>query len=168
MKKNTPSTVHLIGNAHIDPVWLWRFPEGLSEIKATFQAAIDRIKEYDEFCFTSACAFYYQWVEENCPPLFEEIREAVEAGKWKIVGGMWIQPDCNMLSTESFARHLLYSQRYFESRFGIRVKTGYNVDSFGHSAALPKILRAAGIENFIHVRVNVLETLKALNSKLGI
>lgn len=152
MKKNTPSTVHLIGNAHIDPVWLWRFPEGLSEIKATFQAAIDRIKEYDEFCFTSACAFYYQWVEENCPPLFEEIREAVAAGKWKIVGGMWIQPDCNMLSTESFARHLLYSQRYFESRFGIRVKTGYNVDSFGHSAALPKILRAAGIENYIYLR----------------
>lgn len=29
-------------------------------------------------------------------------------------------------------------------------------------------LRAAGIDNFIHVRVNVLETLKALNSKLGI
>ena len=29
-------------------------------------------------------------------------------------------------------------------------------------------LKAAGIENFIHVRVNVLETLKALNAKLGI
>ena len=29
-------------------------------------------------------------------------------------------------------------------------------------------LQAAGIENFIHVRVNVLETLKALNAKLGI
>lgn len=29
-------------------------------------------------------------------------------------------------------------------------------------------LKAAGIENFIHVRVNVLETLKALNAQLGI
>ena len=29
-------------------------------------------------------------------------------------------------------------------------------------------LQKAGIENFIHVRVNVLETLKALNAKLGI
>ena len=29
-------------------------------------------------------------------------------------------------------------------------------------------LKAAGIENFIHVRVNVLDTLKALNTKLGI
>ena len=29
-------------------------------------------------------------------------------------------------------------------------------------------LKAAGIENFIHVRCNVLETLRAYNEKLGI
>ena len=29
-------------------------------------------------------------------------------------------------------------------------------------------LKAAGIENFIHVRVNVLDTLKEYNAKLGI
>lgn len=150
--ENKKNTVHLIGNAHIDPVWLWRFPEGLAEVKATFQAAIDRIYEYDEFVFTSACAFYYKWVEENCPALFSEIRDAVKVGKWKIVGGMWIQPDCNIPSAESFARHLLYSQKYFESRFGIRVKTGYNVDSFGHAGTLPKLLRQGGIENYVYMR----------------
>lgn len=62
--------IHLIANAHLDPVWLWRFQEGFAEIKATFKAAIDRIKEHDSFIFTSACAAYYKWVEENCPSLF--------------------------------------------------------------------------------------------------
>ena len=84
----TNKNVHLIGNAHIDPVWRWRFSDGLAEIKATFRAALHRIEQYDEFIFTSACAFYYQWVEENCPEMFEEIRTAVANGKWKIVGGM--------------------------------------------------------------------------------
>ncbi len=37
-------TIHLIGNAHLDPVWLWRFPDGLAEIKATFRSALDRIR----------------------------------------------------------------------------------------------------------------------------
>lgn len=37
----------------------------------------------------------------------------------------------------------------------------------GAPACTPE-LQAAGIENFIHVRVNVLETLKSLNAKLGI
>ncbi|MBE6612784.1 MAG: alpha-mannosidase, partial [Ruminococcaceae bacterium] len=146
------NSVYLIGNAHLDPVWLWRFQEGFAEIKATFRSALDRIAANDDFVFTSACASYYKWVEENCPSMFEEIRAAVKAKKWAIVGGMWIQPDCNMPSAESFARHFLYSQRYFREKFGVSVRTGYNVDSFGHNAALPKLLRQGGIENYIYMR----------------
>lgn len=146
------SALYLIGNAHIDPVWLWRFQDGLAEIKATFRSALDRIKEYDDFVFTCACASYYKWVEENCPPLFEEIRVAVKAGKWIIVGGMWIQPDCNMLSSESFARQMLYSQNYFMEKFNIHARTGYNVDTFGHSAGLPRLLREGGLENYVYMR----------------
>lgn len=144
--------IHLIANAHLDPVWLWRFQEGFAEIKATFKAAIDRINEHDSFIFTAAAASYYKWVEENCPSLFEDIKKAVKAGRWCIVGGMWVQPDCNMPSSESFARHLLYSQKYFEEKFGIRVKTGYNVDSFGHSGGLPRLLNEGGIENYVYMR----------------
>ena len=150
MKKN----VHLIGNAHLDPVWLWRFQDGLSEIKATFRSALDRIRDFDDFVFTSACASYYKWVEENCPEMFEEIVAAVKAKKWAIVGGMWVQPDCNMPSAESFARHFLYSQNYFKEKFGITARTGYNVDSFGHNAALPRLLRKGGLENYIYMRPN--------------
>ena len=149
---SSPQPSHLIGNAHIDPVWLWRFPDGLSEIKATFRSALDRIRDYDDFVFTCACASYYQWVEENCPPLFEEIRDAVRAGKWIIVGGMWIQPDCNMPSSESFARQMLYSQRYFKEKFGLQAVTGYNVDTFGHSSGLPRLLQEGGLENYVFQR----------------
>lgn len=146
------STLHMIGNAHIDPVWLWRFQDGLSEIKATFRSALDRIKEFDEFVFTCGCAMYYEWVEKNCLPLFEEIQQAVKDGKWIIVGGMWIQPDCNMPSSESFSRQMLYSQNYFMEKFGVRAETGYNVDSFGHSSGLPRLLREGGMKNYTYMR----------------
>ena len=105
--------IHLIGNAHIDPVWLWQWQEGFQEVKATFRSALDRISEYDGFVFTCACAGYYKWVEENAPDMFKEIQQRVKEGRWRIVGGMWIQPDCNMPSGESFIRQFLYSQRYF-------------------------------------------------------
>ena len=152
MKNEVKNRLHLIGNSHLDPVWLWRFPDGLSEVKATFRSALDRIREFDNFVFTCACASYYKWVEENCPPLFEEIRQAVRDGKWIIVGGMWIQPDCNMPSSESFARQMLYSQRYFKEKFGAQAVTGYNVDSFGHSAGLPRLLREGGMKNYVFMR----------------
>ena len=149
--------VHLIGHAHLDPVWLWRWQEGYAEIKATFRSALDRIAEYPNFIFTCSCAAYYKWVEENAPEMFEEIRLRVKEGRWNVSGGMWIQPDCNMPSGESFARHFLYSQSYFMEKFGIRATTGFNVDSFGHNASLPKLLVGAGIENYVMMRPDKFE-----------
>ena len=39
---------HLIGNAHLDPVWLWQWHEGYTEVKATFRSALDRMKEFPD------------------------------------------------------------------------------------------------------------------------
>jgi len=149
--------VHLIGNAHIDPVWLWRWQEGFSEIRATYRSALDRMKEFPEFKFTSACASYYQWIEKVDPDMFEEIRQRVKEGRWSIVGGWFLQPDCNIPCGESFARHGLISQRYFREKFGVTAKTGYNVDSFGHNASLPQILKKSGMDNYVFMRPSIKE-----------
>lgn len=144
--------VHMIGNAHIDPVWLWRWQQGFAEIKATFQSALDRMDEFDDFIFTCAGACYYKWVEENVPQMFEKIRQRVREGRWVIVGGWWLQPDCNIPCGESFARHGLYSQRYYKEKFGVTAKTGYNVDSFGHNGMLPQLLKKCGMDNYVFMR----------------
>jgi alpha-mannosidase len=142
----------LVGNAHLDPVWLWRWQEGFAEIKATFRSALDRMAEFPEFHFTSACAAYYKWVCENAPEMFEEIRARVIEGRWIVAGGQWIQPDCNTPSGEAFARHSLYSQRFFLEKFGLMAKVGYNVDSFGHNGMLPQILRKSGMKHYVFMR----------------
>ena len=74
---------YLIGNAHIDPVWLWRWQEGFSEIRATFRSALDRMNDYPDFRFTSACAVYYEWIEKVDPEMFAEIRQRVKEGRWE-------------------------------------------------------------------------------------
>ncbi|MEE0692882.1 MAG: glycoside hydrolase family 38 C-terminal domain-containing protein [Lachnospiraceae bacterium] len=149
---NSCKKLHMIGNAHLDPVWLWNWQEGFQSVKATFRSALDRMKEYDEFIFTSSSALQYLWIEENCPEMFEEIKERVKEGRWVIVGGWWVQPDCNIPSGESFVRQGLYGQRYFLEKFGVTAKVGYNVDSFGHSGALPQILKKCGMDYYVMMR----------------
>jgi len=144
--------LYLVGNAHLDPVWLWRWQEGFSEIRATFRSALDRMCDFDDFKFTSACSVYYEWIEKIDPDMFEEIKIRVKEGRWNIVGGWFLQPDCNIPDGESFARHSLIAQRYFKEKFGIVAKTGYNVDSFGHNANLPKILKLSEIDNYVFMR----------------
>lgn len=144
--------MYLIGNAHLDPAWLWPWQEGFAEVKATFSSALDRLDEYEGFIFTSSSVQYYEWIEKNEPELFERIRKQVQAGRWVICGGWWIQPDCNIPSGESFVRQGLIGQRYLLEKFGKMATVGYNVDSFGHNGALPQILKKQGLSSYVFLR----------------
>ena len=144
--------VFMIGNAHLDPVWIWRWQEGFAETKATFRSVLDRMNEFDDFVFCCAGGQAYRWVEENCPEMFEEIRIRVAEGRWVLVGGWWVQPDCNIPSGETFARHSLFGQRYLLEKFGRISKTGYNVDSFGHNGMIPQIMKKSGMNSYVYMR----------------
>src|SRR5215216_1504909 len=142
----------MIGNAHIDPVWLWQWQEGFHEVKASFRSALDRMKEFADFVFVASSAAFYEWVEQSDPAMFAEIQQRVAEERWNIVGGWWVEPDCNIPSGESFARHGLYAQRYFKEKFGMIARTGFNVDSFGHAGSLPQILEKSGIDYYVFLR----------------
>ncbi len=144
--------LHMIGNAHLDPVWLWRWQEGCAEAIGTCWAAIDRLREGEGFVFTKGEAHIYRWIEELEPALFAEIRRYVEAGRWIIVNGWWIQPDCNVPNGESVIRQALYGKGYFMEKFGIEPTTGYNVDSFGHPGTFPMLLRHTGFTSYTFMR----------------
>ncbi len=104
--------IHMIGNTHIDPVWLWEKAEGMQEVKSSFISALDRLDEFPEFYFIQSSIAFLQWMKDNCPEQFERIRQKVAGGRWDIVGGMWIEPDCDIPSGESMVRHFLYSKKF--------------------------------------------------------
>ena len=145
-------TLHMIGNAHLDPVWLWPWQEGYQEARATFWSAIHRMDEYPDFVFTCDQVVLLSWVEESDPELFARIQERVAEGRWVNAGGWWVEPDCNMPMGESFARQGLYGQRYLQSRFGRMAEVGMNVDPFGHNVMIPQILRQQGMDSYMFLR----------------
>ncbi len=145
-------SLHMIGNAHIDMAWLWRYPETIDVTRATFQSALDNLGRYPDFRFSHGQAQSYYWIEQNFPEMFGEIQKYVKEGRWEIVGGTWVESDGNMLSGESFVRQYLFGKHYFKSRFGVEVKHGYHPDTFGHAATLPQILSKSGIETYTFFR----------------
>lgn len=145
-------TITMIGNAHLDPVWLWPWQEGYQEARATFWSAIHRMDEYPDFVFTCDQIVLLSWVEEQDPELFERIKERVAEGRWVNAGGWWVEPDCNMPLGESLARQGLAGQRYLISRFGTPATVGMNVDPFGHAASLPQILKLQGLDSYCFLR----------------
>jgi alpha-mannosidase len=152
MSPKLKPTVHLICNAHLDPVWQWRWEEGASEALATFRNAVDILGEHPGLIFCHNEAVLYQWVERLDPALFADIQRLVRAGRWAVAGGWLIQPDTNLPGTESLVRHIAEGRRYFREKFGAAPRVACNFDSFGHSAGLPQLLRLAGYGLYIHMR----------------
>jgi alpha-mannosidase len=144
--------VHMIGNAHIDPVWLWPWQSGADEALATMASAADRCDEYPEFVFTRGEAWVYQQAEKVRPDLFARIRKLVERGQWHVAGGQFVQPDLNLPTEVGLRRQIVHGQRYFRDRFGVTPTVGYNVDSFGHTASLPDILADYGYTGYVFRR----------------
>lgn len=147
-----PYRIHMIGNAHLDPVWLWPWQEGYAEARATFWSAIHRMDEYDDFVFTCDQIVLLAWVKESDPELFARISERVAEGRWVNTGGWWVEPDCNAPMGESFARQGLYGQRFLIEEFGRPADVGMNVDPFGHNAMIPAILRGQGMDSYTFLR----------------
>lgn len=143
--------LHLICEAHLDPVWLWEWEEGASAAISTFQSAANLADEFDYiFCHNEVSL--YKYIAEYAPDLFEKIKQLIKAGKWHVIGGWYLQPDANMPAGESFIRHAQVGHKYFAEHFGENPTTALNFDSFGHTRGLVQIIRKCGQDSYIFVR----------------
>lgn len=144
--------IFMIGTTHFDPVWMWTWDEGMASIRSTFRSALDRMGEDPGFIYSFSCPAVFEWIREVDPPMFAEIKKRVQEGRWDLVEGWWLQPDCTLLSGESYVRQGLYGQRYLLEHFGKTAKSGFNTDSFGHSAMLPQIYKKSGMDSYVFGR----------------
>lgn len=143
--------LHLICNAHIDPIWQWEWEEGASAALSTFQSAANLAKDFDYiFCHNEVTL--YKYTEKYAPALFEEIKKLVKQGKWHIMGGWYLQPDCVMPCGEGIVRQIREGEIYFEEKFGVKPTTAVNFDPFGHSRGLVQILTKCGQDSYMFMR----------------
>lgn len=144
--------LHLVCNAHLDPVWQWEWEEGAAEALSTFRIAANFCEEYDNFVFCHNEALLYKWIEEYDMPLFERIQALVKADKWHIMGGWHLQPDCNMPSGEAFVRQIIAGRKYFKEKFNVIPEIAVNVDPFGHTRGLVQIMAKCGYKGYLFMR----------------
>ncbi|ACO47456.1 glycoside hydrolase family 38 C-terminal domain-containing protein [Deinococcus deserti] len=148
----------LSGHAHIDLAWLWPLSETRQKVQRTFSTVLSLMDEYPDFTFNQSMGQLYEFVLEEAPDLFRRIQDRVKEGRWDLVGGMWVEPDGNLISGESWARQLLHGQRFFERHFGKRASVCWLPDTFGYSANLPQFLRQGEIPYFFTTKLYWSET----------
>src|SRR5262249_40933901 len=149
LSERGPARNHLVvavGHTHLDTAWLWALAETRRKFVRTVANQLALLDRYPEHRFSASSAQHYGWLAEDAPELFRRVRALIGEGRWTPVGGSWVEADCNLPSGESLVRQYLYGQRYFERELGVRCREHWGPDTFGHTGALPQILRSAGID----------------------
>lgn len=141
--------VYAIGHAHMDLAWLWPIRETKRKLARTFSTALSNIKKYPNYIYGASQPQAYEWMKEDYPELYLRIKDAVKKGSIEPLGAMWVEPDCNLPSGESFIRQILYGRQFFKEQFGIAPDFFWIPDSFGYSPQLPQILAKSGVKYFV-------------------
>jgi len=150
--------MHLTGNSHIDAAWVWPWTETVDVVRRTFSTALQLMREYPNYTYSQSAAAYYEWMAEKYPPIQKDIASRIQQGRWEPVGGMWVEPDLNLLDGESIVRQLLVGTRYMKQEYGATVQVGWNPDTFGFTWQLPQIYSKSGIHYFVTQKMGWNET----------
>ena len=145
--------VDCVASTHIDVAWLWRFKD---TIRKSGRSALNQLRlmdRYDEFEFSLSQPSVYNYIKEVYPDIFEQIRQRVKDGKWRLVGPMWVESDLNISGAESLIREFLYGHQFFMKEFGKSSDVCWIPDSFGFPASLPQIFTKCGMKSFYTTKV---------------
>jgi alpha-mannosidase len=143
------ATVLAMGHAHIDTAWLWPLAQTRRKVARSWSTALRLMERFPDYHFLASQAVQYDWLETDEPALYRQVEQRIREGRWEPAAAMWVEPDVNITSGESMVRQFLYGQRAMEARFGMRCGILWLPDTFGYSAALPQLMKGAGVHSFI-------------------
>ncbi|MBE1442460.1 alpha-mannosidase [Paenibacillus sp. OAS669] len=154
MPNNHPVHVYCIGHTHIDVAWLWRLKHTREKAARSFSTVLRLMEQYPDYVFLQTQPQLYEYMKQDYPAIYEQIKKRVAEGRWEAGGAMWLEADCNLASGESLVRQLLYGTRFFRDEFGVECRYLWLPDVFGYSWALPQILRKSGIDMFMTTKIS--------------
>jgi len=146
-------TAHVVGYAHMDMAWLWRWEESIYDIMYnTFSNQLKLMDEFPDYTYSQDQAVVFEMMERYFPDVFKGIVQKARTGNFIPVSSTWVQMDENVSDGESLVRQFLYGQKYSKEKFGHYIRAAWQPDVFGHPGSMPQIARKAGIELYLFNR----------------
>jgi alpha-mannosidase len=143
-----PETVLIIPHTHWEGAVFKTREEYLEVGLPNILKALYLLNKYPDYRFVLDQMCYVRPFIERYPSEVTAFREFLAQGRLQIAGGTDTMHDNNMPSGESIVRQYLLGKSYFREKLGYDVTTGWGLDTFGHNAQMPQILKLAGMKSY--------------------
>jgi alpha-mannosidase len=141
--------LNMVGHSHLDFVYQWDYNEFLRKIGRTHATTLNMMREFPDYLFCQSQMKLYEDLKSLYPEIYGRINERVKEGRWEVIGGMYVEPDCNLISGESFVRQLQFGREFALREFGTTSSVCWLPDVFGIAWFIPQILKRAGVRFLI-------------------
>ncbi|MEM7736041.1 MAG: glycoside hydrolase family 38 C-terminal domain-containing protein [Deinococcota bacterium] len=138
-----------IGHAHIDVAWLWTVAQTRRKAARSFSNALALMAQHPSFHFSQSQPQLYQYVQEDDPELFEQLKTRIDEGRWEVLSTAWVEMDCNLTGAEALIRQFILGEKYIRENLGEATKVMWLPDCFGFPASLPQVFKGVGMTAFI-------------------
>lgn len=153
MRSGMEPVLWAIGHSHIDVAWQWTYHVSRNKAARTFATNLRLLEENPDYLFMASQPALYEYVKEDQPDLFAQVKLRVAEGRWETEGGMYVEADTNLAGGESLVRQFLVGKQFFKDEFGQDSRILWLPDVFGYSANLPQICRRSGIDYFYTTKI---------------
>ena len=133
---------------------LWTYAESIRKVARSWTNALSLIAASPHFVFCASQAQHYDWMRLHYPAIFARVQAAVATGRWKVVGGTWVEHDMLLPSGESLLRQFALGCAFFEDHFQQRPKTLFLPDTFGYCSQVPQIAKLFNYKNFVSIKIS--------------
>uniref|UniRef100_A0A4X1TWH9 mannosyl-oligosaccharide 1,3-1,6-alpha-mannosidase n=1 Tax=Sus scrofa TaxID=9823 RepID=A0A4X1TWH9_PIG len=151
-----PLQVFVVPHSHNDPGWLKTFDDYFREkTQYIFNNMVIKLKEDPRRKFMwSEISYLSKWWETIDLQKKDAVKSLLENGQFEIVTGGWVMPD--EAGTHYFALidQLIEGHQWLEKNLGVKPRSGWAIDPFGHSPTMTYLLKRAGFSHMLIQRVH--------------